>query len=73
MSDVAVGAILEANPDAKFVALVRDPLELIPSYFQTQQNAANEDETSLAIALRLTAGRRNGLGGGLSDHEDVLG
>lgn len=49
-SSAALPAILDAEPDARFLVCVRDPTQLVISYHRTQLVALNEDEPDFATA-----------------------
>jgi hypothetical protein len=49
-SERAVGAILEAVPDPRFLVCLRSPSDLVVSYHRTQVTALNEDEPDFAAA-----------------------
>src|SRR3712207_7945956 len=49
-SPAAVPAILERNPDAKFIVAVRDPIELAVSYHAQKLYVLEEDEADFAVA-----------------------
>jgi hypothetical protein len=51
-SRVAVPAILDAVPDARFVVCLRNPADLVVSYHRTQIVALNETEPDFAAAWR---------------------
>lgn len=59
-SHVAVDRILEANPDARLIVMLRNPLELVPSLHSQCLVALFEDQTDLAAAWRLQAERAAG-------------
>ena len=60
LSPVAVPAILEANPRAKIIVAVRDPIEMIVSYHAQKLYAFEEDQTDFGLAWELSAYRARG-------------
>jgi Sulfotransferase domain len=60
LSPVAVPAILEANPHAKIIVAVRDPIEMIVSYHAQKLYAFEEDQTDFGLAWELSAHRARG-------------
>jgi hypothetical protein len=56
----ALERILQHNPDARFLVMVRDPFELLPSYHQRLVYLLQEDVLSLADAWRLQEKRARG-------------
>jgi len=61
-SKAAVPAILQFRPDAKFIALVRNPIEMFVSWHNEQLKGLGEDEPSPEIAWRLQTSRAHGIG-----------
>ena len=59
-SSVAVRQILAFNPAAKFLVVVRNPVEMYPSLHAEFVNAFYEDETDCEAAWRLQAARLRG-------------
>lgn len=59
-SKVAAGEIYAANPDARVVAVVRNPLEMIPSLHAQRRVNGTEPCTTLAEALEAEPKRRAG-------------
>lgn len=57
---VAAEAIANFAPDARIIALLRDPLDMLPSYHAQMLLEAEEDQRSLARAWKLEAERREG-------------
>jgi hypothetical protein len=57
----AVSRILEARPDAKFIALVRNPVEMFVSWHNEQLKKLSEDDGSLENAWRKQAARARGI------------
>jgi hypothetical protein len=55
-----VEQILHFNPDAKFVAMVRNPLTVMPSYHQKMLFLLQENERDFAKAWALQAARARG-------------
>lgn len=60
LSRVAVEAILKTNPRAKFIAAVRDPIEMIVSYHAQKLYAFEEDQADFAVAWELSPQRARG-------------
>ncbi|HEX6016337.1 MAG TPA: sulfotransferase [Geminicoccaceae bacterium] len=60
LSPVAVPAILEANPRAKIIAAVRDPIEMIVSYHAQKLYAFEEDQADFELAWELSEHRARG-------------
>jgi hypothetical protein len=58
----AVERILSVNPQAKFIALLRDPLEMLPSYHLRLRFLLIEDVEDFATAWRLQDQRARGAG-----------
>jgi hypothetical protein len=56
----ALERILRFKPDARFLVMVRDPFELLPSYHQRLVYLLQEDVTSLAEAWQLQEKRARG-------------
>jgi len=59
-SDTAVPNILAYAPDARFVVMVRNPLEMAPSMHEQQRFNGNELVTDFALALALNEARCHG-------------
>jgi len=59
-SRVAVPNILQYSPDAKFVVMLRNPVEMVPSLHAQMLYSANEDVSDLRQAWILQEKRRNG-------------
>ncbi|MDV7144300.1 sulfotransferase [Tropicimonas sp. TH_r6] len=59
-SAVACENILAATPDARIVVMLRNPIEMIPSYHAQQLVALNEDVADLAEAWDLQEARARG-------------
>lgn len=59
-SPEAVQRILTLNPAAKFIVLVRNPLEMLPSYHQLMLYYLEEEVEDFATAWRLQAERARG-------------
>jgi len=59
-SDLAIGRALALDPEACFLAMVRDPLEILSSYHQRLFYVLDEDERDFATAWRLQAARARG-------------
>ncbi|HAB36846.1 MAG TPA: hypothetical protein DCE52_02385 [Rhodobacteraceae bacterium] len=66
-SPTAVPNILAAQPDARFIVLLRSPLQMIPSMHQQQVLNGNELENDLVKALSLSDKRIEGEGLAVSD------
>jgi hypothetical protein len=60
LSDVAVPNILADNPSAKFIFMVRDPVELAYSFYFQQRYSGVEDADTFEEAWDLQAARRAG-------------
>jgi hypothetical protein len=56
----AVERILKVHPGAKFIAMVRDPLQMLPSYHLRMRFLLIEDEEDFATAWQLQAQRARG-------------
>jgi hypothetical protein len=56
----ALERILELQPEARFVVMVRDPFEMLPSYHQRLLYLLEEDVASFAEAWRLQGRRARG-------------
>lgn len=56
----AVPAILECNPDAKFIVLIRDPVKMFASWHNQLTKFLTEDETDPRKAWDLQEQRKNG-------------
>lgn len=59
-SDLAIQRALALDPDARFLAMVRNPLELVPSYHQRLLYVLDEDVRELGEAWRLQGLRARG-------------
>jgi hypothetical protein len=59
-SDEAVPAILEANPAAKIIVMVRNPLDMVVSHHAQKLYALEENERDLERAWRLSPARAKG-------------
>lgn len=59
-SQVALPALLADEPQARCIAMLRNPLDLVPSLHAQLVNSLNEDETDLATAWHLQAQRALG-------------
>jgi Sulfotransferase family len=59
-SDRAVGAIDACFPGARYIVMVRDPLELVASHHKRMLYTLDEDEPDLAKAWALQEQRRRG-------------
>lgn len=59
-SPEAIARILSLNPEARFVAVVRNPLEMLPSYHLLLLYYLEEDEEDFERAWRLQASRAAG-------------
>jgi hypothetical protein len=59
-SDTAVPAILDANPAARIIVLVRDPLDMILSHHSQKVHNFEENETDFETAWLLSAERARG-------------
>lgn len=59
-SNDAVPAILDANPAAKIIVLVRDPLEMVLSHHSQKLYSLEENEPDFETAWRLSAERAKG-------------
>lgn len=56
----AVARILSVHPQAKFIAMLRNPLEMLPSYHLRMRYLLIEDEEDFAVAWRLQDARARG-------------
>ena len=56
-SDSAVERILDFNPTAKFVAMLRQPVDLAYSFFRQLQRSADEDQSEFETAWALQENR----------------
>ena len=56
----AIGRIRRLNPDARFIAMVRDPLTMLPSYHLRMRFLLQEDEPSFERAWALEPARARG-------------
>ena len=59
-SNAAVPAILEANPAAKIIAMVRNPLDMVVSHHGQKLYTLEENEPDLERAWRLSPARAKG-------------
>jgi len=59
-SPYALQRILRINPHAKFIAIVRNPLDMLPSYHQRMRFVVMEDVEDFATAWRLQEVRARG-------------
>jgi Sulfotransferase family len=59
-SPQAIERILEVNPDARFIAILRNPLEMLPSYHLRMLFILCEDVENFAAAWRLQDARARG-------------
>jgi hypothetical protein len=59
-SPEAIERILQVEPRARFIAMLRDPLDMLPSYHLRLLYLLEEDEEELATAWRLQAARARG-------------
>jgi hypothetical protein len=59
-SEAAVPAILAANPVAKIIAMVRNPLEMVVSYHNLKLYTFEENERDFEVAWRLSGVRAQG-------------
>jgi hypothetical protein len=59
-SKEAVPAILEANPAAKIIAMVRNPLDMVVSHHAQKRYTLEEDERDFERAWRLSPARARG-------------
>jgi len=59
-STEAVPAILRYQPDAKFIVMVRDPVEMAPALHGEMLLSGHENERSFSVAWNLQAERRQG-------------
>jgi len=57
---VSIERILHFNPQARFIVLLRNPLNMLPSYHQRMQFLLQEDEPDFAVAWGLEAARKRG-------------
>jgi len=56
----AIGQILQLNPEAKFIAMVRNPRSMLPSYHQKMLFLLQEDEADFDRAWALQTTRAHG-------------
>jgi hypothetical protein len=61
-SDEAIDAIEHSFPEARYIVMVRNPMEMLPSYHQRLVYLLDETETDLATAWRLQDQRLQGAG-----------
>ena len=59
-SEIALTEIKKFNPDARIVAMIRNPVELVQSFHSQMLFALSEDESDFETAWRLQAKRRDG-------------
>ncbi len=59
-SERAVPRILEKNPDARFIALLRNPVDLVYSWHSQALFKLDEDEADFEVAWSLQGARRRG-------------
>jgi hypothetical protein len=59
-SRYAITEILKANPRAKLIAMVRNPLEMVVSFHGQKVYAFEEDERDFAVAWSLSEARASG-------------
>jgi hypothetical protein len=59
-SNAAVPAILESNPAAKIIVMVRDPFDMVVSHHNQKLYALEEDQRDFAMAWRLSPERAEG-------------
>lgn len=59
-SEKAVQAALDMSPDAKFIVLLRNPVEVAHAFHMEQLFARNEDEENFEAAWRLQEARAQG-------------
>lgn len=59
-SDLAIQRALALDPEARFLAMVRNPMELLPSYHQRLLYVLDEDVRDFATAWRLQDPRARG-------------
>ena len=59
-SQVAIDNILDAHPDALFIAMFRNPISFLPSWHNQLQFSLSEDEPDFAKAWALQDVRRRG-------------
>jgi len=59
-SKVAVSEILKFNPNAKFIVMLRNPLELVPSWHSEMYFEGVESVREFAMAWKLEGERRRG-------------
>lgn len=57
-SEIAIPGILRANPNAKFVAILRNPVDMAYSFHSTLLNNLNEDVKDFCTAWRLQESRK---------------
>jgi hypothetical protein len=59
-SKEAIEAAYHFNSEARFIAMIRSPFEMVPSLHRQLLNNKDEDERNLATAWRLQSQRRHG-------------
>ena len=59
-SFTAVPNILKSSPDARFIAMIRNPVEMVPSWHQFLLRAFYEDEHDIEAAWNLQESRKAG-------------
>ena len=64
-STSAVRSILEYSPDARFIVMLRDPLDMAPSMHEQQRFNGNEEVDDFEKALGLSDRRQRGEGVGV--------
>lgn len=60
-SNVAIKKAYDFNPEAKFIAMVRNPCEMVPSLHQQLLNNYDEDQNDLLSAWELQERRQQGI------------
>jgi hypothetical protein len=59
-SRFAIANILKENPDAKLIAMVRNPLDMVVSFHRQEIYSFEENEPDFAVAWRLSEARAQG-------------
>ena len=59
-SDCAIKNAYAFNPDARFIAMVRNPLDMVPSMHRQALNNFHEDQQDLKVAWHLQSERSRG-------------
>lgn len=72
VSTQAAREIHEANPAARIIAIVRNPLTMIPSLYQQGIRTGDETQRTLAKAMDLEPARKGGNLDTLSDNPGVM-